>query len=192
MSTLHLTVVQQLVFAIQVGLSLLFFLAAFPKLRRPQAFITTVRAYRLLPASVAPVVAITVGVSELSLATMFLFALYVPIALFASGVLILLFAVAIGINLRRNNQIPCGCFGGNEAISDRSLLRLLVLGTAVALVAVVGPSNVHLSIVVTNGAAGIRFLAAAFSVAGSLVLAGAWLLSFREVSHLFQLRTDRG
>jgi len=189
---LHLTLTQQFVLAVQVGFGLLLFLAAFPKLVRLRGFIATVRAYRLLPPTGAPLVAIVLLVAEFALAIAFVFSLYVPIAVYAAGVLLVLFATAVAINLRRNSKIACGCFGGNEVISNRSLVRLAVLGSAVVLVAVLGPIHVHLPIVITHGGAGIRFFLTTVSTAGSLILSGAWLLTLPEVSHLFRPRSPSG
>ncbi len=120
--------------AAQFGLGMVFLLSAVPKLRRPRFFAWSVVAYDILPEKVAYGFAFALIPLELFLAATFLTGWLMSVALALATLLLVVFTVAVGINLRRGHLVDCGCFGeGSEPISIRSVARLFLLLTVVLL-----------------------------------------------------------
>jgi len=116
------------------GCALLFASAALHKLRDLPRFATVLRAYRLLPAG-AGRLAPLVPLAELSVAL----GLLPPVTRFgaalAGAVLLLLYGVAIAVNLGRGRRdLACGCGGPDDArpiapwMVARNLVLALLLG----------------------------------------------------------------
>ena len=108
-----------------------FIYAVTSKVRDPMAFARAVRAYEVLPGQLAPIAAALLLVTEaflgVSYLTGWLFVVATPVAV---GTLVI-FIVAVGLNLRRERPIACGCFGStSERISRWTLARLALLLTA--------------------------------------------------------------
>jgi hypothetical protein len=116
--------------ALRAGLALLFATAALAKLRDPRGFADAVAGYRLLPGWAAPPAAAAFVAAEFVLAAaLFVPALRVAASLGVAGVL-LLYGVAIAINLARGRRdIDCGCGGlaGRQALSEALVLRNALL-----------------------------------------------------------------
>jgi Methylamine utilisation protein MauE len=183
----HLDVGSQLAYAVQLALGIVFTLAALPKLRSWRAFAHTVARYRLLPRRLVRPFATAAVATESFLAVTFVTGWLLPVALPLAATALALFAVAVGVNLRRGRRIPCGCFGGEgERISARSLARLGVLLAGVVLVAAVRPAGVTVTALVREGAPALRYLAGVGGVAAFLFLATAWLLSLPELASLWR------
>jgi hypothetical protein len=93
------------------ALALLFFSAALYKLRDLGYFAEILAAYELLPAGVAPAARL-LPLFELAVGAGLLSGGLRPTAAAAGAVLLLLYAAAIAINLRRGrNDLSCGCGG---------------------------------------------------------------------------------
>jgi hypothetical protein len=113
----------------QLALGVVFLAAAAGKLRRPAAFLEGVAEYEILPRPLAYAFGVVVIPVEVFLAVSHLtgwaLGLAMPLALF----LLLSFAAAVGINLRRDRDLLCHCFDSvhGERISQRSLFQLLLL-----------------------------------------------------------------
>lgn len=90
--------------------------SAASKLNDPQRFAGIVRAYRLLPGPLAGLVAVALPLAELVIGAALLLRMETkPVAL-AAAALLMIFAVAIGINvLRGRTGISCGCFLSERA-----------------------------------------------------------------------------
>jgi Methylamine utilisation protein MauE len=185
LSLSHLDVTSQLAYAVQLGLGVVFLLSALPKLRDRKTFARIVARYRLLPRRLARPFALAVIATEAFLAAAFLTGWLLPIALPLAAAVLVLFAAAVALSLRRGRRIPCGCFGGeDESVSARSLARLGTLLAAVVVVATVGPTGVTVTALVREGAPALRYLVGVGGVVAFLFLASLWLLSLPELASL--------
>jgi Methylamine utilisation protein MauE len=183
----HLDLADQLTYALQLSLGVVFGLAAIPKLRDRATFTRTVARYRLLPRRLTRPFAAAVIATESFLAVAFLTGWLLPVALPAAATVLTLFAVAVALTMRRGRRIPCGCFGGeSESISGRSLARLGTLLAGVVVVAAVQPTGVTVTALVREGAPALRYLVGVGGVAAFLFLAATWLLSLRELASLWR------
>ncbi|MBS0377552.1 MAG: methylamine utilization protein MauE [Proteobacteria bacterium] len=116
--------------------ALLFATAAFHKFRDLALFSQVVRAYRLLPQalSVAPLVAAAEALAAAGL----LVGTTRPAAALLGAALLLLYAVAIAVNLARGRrELSCGCGGYNERrpIAGWMVARNMVLAVLLAAIA---------------------------------------------------------
>jgi len=121
-------------------IGLVFLVAGAGKLRAPLGFRAAVANYRILPDSLVTPVARVLPVLEVAVGVMLLLGvLIVPVAVVAAVVLVA-FAGAIWVNVRRERHIGCGCgFAGRQQVSRRLVVRNGVLAAA-ALAAAVWPS----------------------------------------------------
>ncbi len=121
-------------------IGLVFLVSGAAKLRDPVSFRAAVENYRILPAPLVTPVARTLPPLEVVLgAALLLGVLIVPMAVLAAVVL-LAFAGAIWVNVRRERTIGCGCgFAGRQQVSRRLVVRNGVLVVA-ALAAAAWPS----------------------------------------------------
>jgi Methylamine utilisation protein MauE len=183
----HLDVTSQLAYAVQLSLGVVFLLAALPKLHDRKTFARIVARYRLLPRWLTRPFALAVIANESFLATAFLTGWLLPIALPLAAAVLVLFAAAVALSLRRGRRIPCGCFGGgDESVSARSLARLGTLLAGVVVVAAVRPAGVTVAALVREGAPALRYLVGVGGVAAFLFLATLWLLSLPELASLWR------
>jgi Methylamine utilisation protein MauE len=183
----------QLSYALQLSLGVVFTAAALPKLRHPAAFARTVAGYRLLPRAPTGVLAFTVIAIESFLAVAFPTGWAIPIALPLAAVILTSFAVAVAINLRRGRRIPCGCFGGeSEALSGRSLARLATLLGGVLLLAALGRSPLTAGKLASEGTSALAYLVQIGGVSAFLVLGVAWLLSLPELAFVLRRLVSEG
>ncbi len=154
-----------------------FCLSVVAKLRRPHAFVSTVVAYQLVPASLTAPAAWAIIAVEGFLAITFLAGQFVYVAIPVAGVLLVLFLASVTAALRARRHVPCGCFARPEEIlSTLTVARLIVLLGMVALLSLDHSStrsSTGLWVMVTNADdRGEALLAAA---AAGLVLFGAWM-----------------
>ena len=92
------------------AVALLLASAAWHKLRALAGFRAILEGYRLLPAAALPAVGLAVPLIELLVAAGVLVDGTRRIAALAAAVLLLGYALAIGINLRRGRRdVSCGC-----------------------------------------------------------------------------------
>jgi hypothetical protein len=100
----------EIALAIRVLVALIFLTAAVGKFRHRLVFQGVVANYRLLPDSAVPAFALLLPPVEAAVAAALLFAPALWPAVSAASLLIL-FAVAMAINIRRGRRhIDCGCF----------------------------------------------------------------------------------
>lgn len=121
--------------ALLAGLfALLFAVAAAQKLRAPSRFTEALAAYRLVPAGVARF-SVLVPVLEALLALGLLMRATRVAAASTGAVLLVAYAAAIAVNLRRGrHDLACGCGGPNERrpIARWMVARNLLLAAALA------------------------------------------------------------
>ncbi|MEP6547285.1 MAG: MauE/DoxX family redox-associated membrane protein [Gammaproteobacteria bacterium] len=118
--------------AIRVLVSLVFLTAAYGKFRHWTAFQGVVANYRLLPeVLIAPAVYLLPLVEAL-LGTALLLGLGSPGPELGSAALLMLFALAMGINIARGRRhIDCGCF--QSALKQSLSWKLVIRNVALAL-----------------------------------------------------------
>jgi uncharacterized membrane protein YphA (DoxX/SURF4 family) len=116
--------------AIRILVSLVFLTAAYGKLRHRMPFQGVVANYRLLPDAMVAPAAYLIPPVELLLGATLLLGLAFPGPELGAAALLLLFALAMGINLRRGRRhIDCGCFQSalKQTLSWTLVMRNVVL-----------------------------------------------------------------
>jgi hypothetical protein len=114
--------------------ALLFASAALPKLRAPAHFGEVLRAYRVMPDRAARL-ALLVPLFELGVALALLIPPARAGAALAGAGLLLAYAAAIAVNLKRGRRdLACGCGGADEArpIAPWMVARNLLLASSLA------------------------------------------------------------
>ena len=91
-------------------MGVMFIYASYEKILLPEGFLKAVAAYNILPYQVGPFVAIVLPWIELVIGLFLVLGLFIrPSGLIVFG-LMLVFELAIIINLAQGNDIDCGCF----------------------------------------------------------------------------------
>jgi uncharacterized membrane protein YphA (DoxX/SURF4 family) len=115
-----------------------FLVAGGLKVIDPQSAVVAVRAYRLIPASLATLVGWGLPFVEIALGLLLLAGIATRIVAAASALLLLIFIAAVASAAARGLSIDCGCFGGGgevapgetaygiELVRDTGLLLLAV------------------------------------------------------------------
>jgi len=121
---------------IATSLAILFLLAGRQKLSAPLRFKAQLSAYQLVPDNLLSPVARVLPWLEIVIALSMLFAVSRPYAGIAAALMLGVYALAMGINLRRGRSaIDCGCGDTPQSLSSWLVLRNLVLaGGALLLV----------------------------------------------------------
>jgi putative oxidoreductase len=100
---------------VQIGLGLVFIVAAVPKIIDPPSFAHMIYNYRLLPGSAVNAFALVMPWIEILTGAALVLGVFVRTAAKAAGLLLLAFIFAIGANLARDNAVQCGCFDVHAA-----------------------------------------------------------------------------
>lgn len=176
--------------AVQLSMGVVFLASAVPKLRKPSAFAKSVMDYQILPKGFASPFAIVLICTEAFLALAFLSGWLIDIALVLASVTLTVFVLAVGTNLSRGYKVSCGCFGSeDELISSRTLMRLLLLLTAIV---VLGASRVihntdlssTLSTISADG--GVTYLLDVVFLSTFLILFCSWILILPDMVELIR------
>jgi hypothetical protein len=113
------------------SLALVMFAAAWHKFSAPEEFVGALAAYRLIPDALVWPVARLLPVIEAALGIGILVPVTRQAALVGVAALVLLYAVAMAINLVRGRRsIDCGCGGAAHPLSWGLVARNLVLAAA--------------------------------------------------------------
>jgi uncharacterized membrane protein YphA (DoxX/SURF4 family) len=123
-----------------------FLLAGLSKLPRGRDFVAVIRAYEVLPASWASPVSWVVPRVEILVGSLLLVGLWIrPVSLAACGSLVV-FTIAVAINLLRGKELDCGCFavGTPRRITWSLVGRNATLIAATALAAASAPTALAL------------------------------------------------
>jgi len=95
---------------VQIALGIFFVVASLPKLGDPPSFAHMVYNYRIVPGALINLMALTMPWLELLCGLALILGIWKDAARTLIALLLLVFIVAISINLMRNNAIDCGCF----------------------------------------------------------------------------------
>lgn len=106
----------------QIAVGVLFIAAALPKIFDPPAFAQMIYNYRLAPGFTVNAAALVMPWIELLAGVALVLGLWRRSAAAIIGVLLVVFIVAIGINLGRGHAVNCGCFDIAGATKDRGQL----------------------------------------------------------------------
>lgn len=124
-------------------LGTVFLLAGISKFSRSARFEKVVRDYRLLPDALILPTARWLPRLEILGGSLFLLGVGLSLVSLASASLLLMFSIAMGINLLRGRQIDCGCLGvgGQHRIRWPSVIRNVCLALAALWLAASTPTG---------------------------------------------------
>ncbi len=100
---------------VQIALGAIFIVAALPKLTDPPSFAHMIYNYRILPAGLINFSALTMPWVEILCGVLLILGVWVKPARWIIAAMLIVFIVAISINLARGNAIDCGCFDVSAA-----------------------------------------------------------------------------
>ena len=100
---------------VQIALGIIFIVAAWPKIVDPPSFAHMVYNYRVLPASLINITALTMPWLEILVGLALILGIWVKPARWLVAAMLVVFIVAIAFNLMRDNAIDCGCFDVSAA-----------------------------------------------------------------------------
>ena len=178
----------ELLLIVQLAIGIVFLLSASSKVLQPATFARGVRAYKLLPDSLAFAVGlllipieIILGVSHL---VGWLLSSMAPLALAT----LISFAIAVGINLKRGRVLPCYCFGGQggEQITKRTLVRLGLLIAGELFVLADPALFVADRLTYPNRTPDLVLLSFILICAVVVLIVGRWLLTLPDIVDLFR------
>lgn len=100
---------------VQIALGVIFLAAAWPKIVDPPSFAHMIYNYRILPAGLINITAITMPWLEILVGLALVLGIWVKPARWLIAAMLIVFIVAIAFNLMRDNAIDCGCFDVSAA-----------------------------------------------------------------------------
>ncbi|HYC90647.1 MAG TPA: MauE/DoxX family redox-associated membrane protein [Thermoanaerobaculia bacterium] len=100
---------------VQIALGIIFIVAAWPKIVDPPSFAHMIYNYRILPAGLINISALVMPWVELVIGLCLILGVWVKPARWIVAAMLVVFMIAISINLARGNAIDCGCFDTSAA-----------------------------------------------------------------------------
>ena len=100
---------------VQIALGVIFIVAALPKIVDPPSFAHMIYNYRILPGFLINISALVMPWVEVLAGLALILGVWVKPARWIITLLLLVFMIAITINLARGNAIDCGCFDVSAA-----------------------------------------------------------------------------
>ncbi|MEO6259337.1 MAG: MauE/DoxX family redox-associated membrane protein [Thermoanaerobaculia bacterium] len=100
---------------VQLALGAIFIAAAIPKIIDPPSFAHMIYNYRLVPGPLVNLIALLMPWAEILAGLALILGVWKRGARMLIGLMLVVFIVAILINLARGNAIDCGCFNVSEA-----------------------------------------------------------------------------
>ncbi len=106
----------------QIAVGVIFIAAALPKVVDPPSFAQMIYNYRLVPGFAVNAAALVMPWIELLAGAGLVLGIWRRSAATIIGALLVVFIVAIGINLARGHAVNCGCFDVSGATKNRAQL----------------------------------------------------------------------
>ena len=100
---------------VQLALGVIFIAASLPKIVDPPSFAHMIYNYRIVPGALVNLSALTMPWIELLCGVALVLGIWRATARTIIAAMLLIFIVAISINLARGNAIDCGCFDVSAA-----------------------------------------------------------------------------
>ena len=100
---------------VQIALGAIFIAAALPKITDPPSFAHMIYNYRILPAGLINLTALTMPWVEILAGLALVLGIWVRPARWLIAAMLIVFILAISLNLLRDNAIDCGCFDVSAA-----------------------------------------------------------------------------
>lgn len=100
---------------VQIALGAIFIAAALPKITDPPSFAHMIYNYRMLPAGLINLTALTMPWVEILAGLALVLGIWVKPARWLIAAMLIVFILAISLNLVRDNAIDCGCFDVSAA-----------------------------------------------------------------------------
>jgi hypothetical protein len=100
---------------VQIGLGVIFVVAAIPKIADPPSFAHMIYNYRLVPGFAVNALALVMPWVELLAGLALILGAWPREAAGLAGLLLLVFIGAVGFNLVRGHAVDCGCFDVHSA-----------------------------------------------------------------------------
>ncbi len=100
---------------VQLALGAIFIVAAIPKIADPPSFAHMIYNYRIVPGPMVNIMALLMPWMEILAGLALVLGIWKRGTRALIGVLLVVFILAILINLARGNAIDCGCFNVSEA-----------------------------------------------------------------------------
>jgi putative oxidoreductase len=100
---------------VSIALGLFFVVSALPKLADPPSFAHMIYNYRLAPGPLVNLGALVLPWLELTCGIALILGIWNRTAAAVVGALLLVFVVAVSVNLLRGHAIDCGCFDVRDA-----------------------------------------------------------------------------
>ena len=100
---------------VQLALGAIFVVAALPKIVDPPSFSHMIYNYRILPGALVNLMGLTMPWVELLCGLALILGIWRGAATGIIAAMLVVFMIAIGINLGRGNAIDCGCFDVSTA-----------------------------------------------------------------------------
>ena len=100
---------------VQLALGVIFVAASLPKIVDPPSFAHMIYNYRLVPGPFVNLMGLTMPWIELLCGLALILGIWRTTARTLIGAMLVMFIIAISINLARGNSIDCGCFDVSSA-----------------------------------------------------------------------------
>lgn len=100
---------------VQIALGAIFIVAALPKITDPPSFAHMIYNYRILPGALINFSSLVMPWVEIVCGVLLILGVWVKPARWLIAAMLIVFIIAISINLARGNAIDCGCFDVSAA-----------------------------------------------------------------------------